>query len=108
MKATMENNQCQVKVQADFSHSLEVMNWLKQGDSLACLLFNLALEKVIRDSGFQRGAKLFCKSIYLLAFADHIIGRSEEEIGKSFMALKINEGKAKYVIVKGNKWANYG
>jgi len=48
----MENSQCQVKVQAELSHSLEVMNWLRQGDSLACLLFNLALEKLIRDSGF--------------------------------------------------------
>ena len=70
--------------------------------------FNLALEKVIRDSGFQRGATLFYKSIYLLAFADHIIGRSEEEIRKSFIALKIKEGKTKYVIVKGNKLTNYG
>jgi hypothetical protein len=33
VKATMENNQCQVKVQANLSDSLEVMNWLRQGDS---------------------------------------------------------------------------
>jgi len=48
----MENSQRQVKVQAELSHPLEVMNWLRQGDSLAYLLFNLAMEKFIRDSGF--------------------------------------------------------
>jgi len=34
--------------------------------------------------------------------------RSEEYIWKSFIALKITEGKTKYVIVKGNKLADYG
>jgi sorting nexin-29 len=63
VKATMENSQCQVKVHSELSRPLEVMNWLRQGDSLACLLFNLALEKLIRDSGFQKGATLFYKSI---------------------------------------------
>jgi hypothetical protein len=90
------------------------MHWLGQGDSLSCLLFNLAPEKVIRDSGFQTRGTIFYKSILLLTFADDIdiIGRSEEDIRKSFIALKtvadalvlkISEGKTKYVIVKGNK-----
>jgi hypothetical protein len=66
------------------------MNGLRQDDSLACLLFNIALEKVIRDSGIQTRGTIFCKSMQILAFADDIdiIGRSEDDIKKSFMALK--------------------
>jgi hypothetical protein len=66
VKATTENSQCQVKVQAELSYPLEVMNWLRQVDSLARLLFNLALEKVIIDSGFQTGPHYFmCPYCYL-------------------------------------------
>jgi hypothetical protein len=102
----MENSQCQVKVQAELSYPLEVRNWLRQVDSLACLLFNLALEKVIIDSGFQTGATLFYVSILLLTFADHITGRLKEDIREFFISLKVNEEKTKNVIVKGNKLAN--
>jgi sorting nexin-29 len=49
VKATMENSQCQVKIQADMSDPLITTSGLRQGDSLACLLFNIALEKVIID-----------------------------------------------------------
>jgi hypothetical protein len=45
-------------------------------------------------------------SILLLTFADQIIGRLEEDIREFFIALKVNEGKTKNVIVKGNKLAN--
>ena len=45
VKATMNNTQCRVKIQNRFSEPINVKN----GDALACLLFNIALEKVIRD-----------------------------------------------------------
>ena len=43
---------------------------LRQGDSLACLLFNLALEKVVRNAGMQTSGTIFYKSVQLLAYAD--------------------------------------
>jgi sorting nexin-29 len=46
--ATMNNTQCRVKIQI-FSEPINVKNGVRQGDALACLLFNIALEKVIRD-----------------------------------------------------------
>jgi hypothetical protein len=114
MKATIENSQCQVKVQSELLDPVRVMNGLRQGDLLACLLFSIALEKVIRDSGIQTRGTIFYKSMQILASADDIdiIGRSEDDIKKSCMTLKtaadamglrVNEEKTKYMIVNGRK-----
>ena len=46
----MNNTQCQVKIQNRLSEPINVKNRVQQGDALACLLFNTALEKVIRDT----------------------------------------------------------
>jgi hypothetical protein len=90
VQATMKNRQCQVKIQADLSDPLITMSGLRQGDSLACLLFSIALEKVFRDARIQTRGTIFYKSIKLLAYADDtdIIGRSEHDIKKTFTALK--------------------
>jgi sorting nexin-29 len=87
---------------------------LRQGDSLACLLFNIALEKLIRDSGIQTRGTIFYKSIQILAYVDDIdtIGRSESDIKKAcialiiaadIMGLRVNEEKTKYMVVKNDK-----
>ncbi|KAJ4433869.1 hypothetical protein ANN_16182 [Periplaneta americana] len=47
VNATMKNSQCYIKIQNDITEPLETKNGLKQRDSLACLLFNLVLEKVV-------------------------------------------------------------
>jgi sorting nexin-29 len=59
VKATMENSQCHVRVQSELLDLLRGMNGLRQGDSLVCLLFNIALEKGIRDSGIQIRGTIF-------------------------------------------------
>ncbi|GFS78389.1 reverse transcriptase domain-containing protein [Trichonephila clavipes] len=65
---------------------------LRQGDLLACLLFNLVLEKYIRDSGLDRSGTLWNRSLQLLAYADDIdiIGRSEKAMKEAFQALEIS------------------
>jgi sorting nexin-29 len=50
VKATMNNTQCRFKIQNRFSEPINVKNSIRQEDALACLLFNIALEKVIRDT----------------------------------------------------------
>jgi len=45
---------------------------MKQGDALACFLFSIALEKVIRDSGIQARGTIFFKTVQILACADDI------------------------------------
>ena len=46
VRATMENSSSSTRLQNSFSDPLEVTNGLRQGDALACLLFNTALQKV--------------------------------------------------------------
>ncbi|GFW80915.1 putative endonuclease-reverse transcriptase [Trichonephila clavipes] len=58
-----------VKMQNDLSDPLEIKNSVLQGDVLACLLFNIILEKVARDSNMK--GNTFDKSIQF-AFADDI------------------------------------
>jgi sorting nexin-29 len=102
-KMTMKTVQCSIKIQNDISEQLETNKGLWQGDTLACLLFNVVLEKVMRDT-------IYKKSIQVLAYADdiNIIGcymrdttevftkseRPAEEFG-----LQVNESKTKCMVV---------
>jgi sorting nexin-29 len=66
-RMTMENTKCQVRIQSDLSDPITTKKGIRQGDSLACLLFNLALEKVVRNAGIQTNRTILYKSVYLLA-----------------------------------------
>ena len=52
-KATKDKTQCRVKMQNRLSEPINVKNGFRQGDALACLLFNITLEKVIRDAAVE-------------------------------------------------------
>jgi hypothetical protein len=53
-------------------------NGVHQGHSQACLLFNTALQKVVRAAGINTRGTIFYKSVQILAFVDDIdiIGRT--------------------------------
>jgi len=59
------------------------------------LLFNLALEKVVRNAGIQRSGTIFYKSVQLLAYADDIdiIARSRTTLKKAFLSLERAAGE---------------
>jgi hypothetical protein len=59
----MENTKSQVRIQPDLSDPITAKKGLRQGDSLACLLFNLALEELVRDAGIQTNGTIFYKSV---------------------------------------------
>ena len=65
------------------------MNGLRQGDVLACLLSNLALEKVIQDSGIQTRRTTFYKPVQLLAYANDLdlIFRAVADVMEAFLSL---------------------
>jgi sorting nexin-29 len=116
-RMTMEHTKSQVRIQSDLSDPITTKKGLRQGDSLACLLFNLALEKVIRNAGIQTNGTIFYKSVQLLAYADDIdiIARSQAALKEAFisleraageMGLKINEEKTKYLTTGVNKNKN--
>jgi hypothetical protein len=106
--ATMENSSSSIRLQNSFSDTLEVTNGLGQGDALACLHFNIALQKVIIDSHIQTNGHIFTKSVQIIAYADDVvlIARSYRDLIEGFhslesvavwIGLKINQNKTKYM-----------
>lgn len=73
-KLTMKTVTCCVKVQAEMSHKRQTTSGVRQGDALTCLLFNIALEKAVRECKIQANQ--------LLAYADdsEIVGNSIHRI----------------------------
>jgi hypothetical protein len=52
-RATLTLVNCRVKIHNNLSESFGTSMGLKHGDALSRILFNLALEKVVRDSGIK-------------------------------------------------------
>jgi len=59
VNTTMTNVQCSVQIQSHLSDPISTTCGVRQGDELACLLFNIALEKVIWVSGIQTRGTIF-------------------------------------------------
>jgi sorting nexin-29 len=83
-RATLKHVKCRVKMQNNLS---EPFGTLRQGDTLLCILFNLALEKMIRDSGIETKGTVYNKTIQILAYADDIV-LVERNIGVLKEAIK--------------------
>jgi sorting nexin-29 len=105
----MEGTTAKVKIQNELSESFHRRNGLRQGDALACILFNIALEKIIREANINQRGNIFYKSVQILAYADNIdiISRSPKSLQEAtitldeaarMMGLEINEAKPKYMI----------
>ena len=62
VKTTMTNVQCSVQTQSHLSEPISTTCGVRQGDALACLLFNIVLEKGIWDSGIQTRGTIFSKT----------------------------------------------
>jgi hypothetical protein len=109
-QATMEGTTAKVKVQNELSGSFHLRNWLRQGDALACILFNIALEKIIHDANINQLDNIFYKSAHIvLEYADDIgissrCPKSLQEATVALdraarrMGLEINQAKTKYMI----------
>jgi sorting nexin-29 len=108
-QAMMEGTTAKVKVQNELSESFHIQNGLRQGDALACILFNIALEKTIRDANIYQRGNIFYKSVQILANADDIdiISRFLKSLQEATIALdraarkmglEINQARTKYMI----------
>ena len=105
----MEGTTANVKIQNELSGSFHIRNALRQGDALACILFNIALEKIIREANINQSGNIFYKSVQILTYADStgIISRSLKSLQEAttaldsaarMMGLEINQAKTKYMI----------
>jgi len=109
IKACNTNIMCKVKFGNGTSDSFEVSTGLKQGDALSPVLFNLALEKMIRSMPIRQGIELLSNST-LLAYADNIfiIGSTRQDVAIKTndllkaakpMGLEVNQDKTKYFVM---------
>jgi len=67
VKMIMSDMQNQIKIYSNLSPSFIIDKGVTQGDTLTCLLFNIALQYAIRKSGIQTRGTIFYKLIQLTA-----------------------------------------
>jgi hypothetical protein len=87
---------------------------LRQGDALSTQLFNVILEKAIRNIEINQGGSIYNRTLQYLAYADYVnlVSRSALLLNENFKQLEaesknasltINESKTKYMINSRNK-----
>jgi len=76
---TLTNTNSEVKTQGKLSPSFETTIGPRQGDSLSTLLFNLCVEKIIRNVTIDPSGTIFNRKRQCLAYADDVVilGRTE-------------------------------
>lgn len=96
-----------VKMLNNLSEPFGTSRDLKQGDTLSCILFNVALEKVVRDLSI---GTIYNETIQILAYAGDIVlvGRAKSVLKEAIInlsktvkeiGLTINLQEAKYLEV---------
>jgi len=109
IKICNSNTLCKVRWQGELSPHFEVKSGLKRGDALSPILFNLVLEKVVRDVEENRLMEIN-GDMTMLAYADDVVvlGNSRQEVAHTVekliassrnMGLLINETKTKYMFM---------
>ncbi|XP_065081445.1 uncharacterized protein LOC135704008 [Ochlerotatus camptorhynchus] len=110
----MDGVQCCVKISGALSDSFENHKGLQQGNGHFCLLFNIALEGVMKRAGFNMRGTIFNKSSKFICFADDldIVGRTFQAVAEQYtrlkreaekVGLKVNTSKTKYLLAGGTE-----
>ncbi|KAL4152688.1 hypothetical protein QTP88_000521 [Uroleucon formosanum] len=113
IKLCMNKTRCKVRFNQHISDEFEVKTGLRQGDALSPILFNIALEMVVRKTQKKYGGVNLeenRRQCGVLAYADDIIilgsdsqevkaGTKELIINSKDIGLQINEGKTKYMVI---------
>lgn len=94
-RMTMASALCRVKIEKHYSLDFNTSAGLRQGDGLACTLFNIALEKIIRDSGVTTTGNIYNRSVQILGYADDvdIVGRTIVDVKEAFINIEVNAGR---------------
>ena len=85
-----------IKIDGILSECFEINTGLKQGDALSSLLFNIALEKVIRDTKARHQILTPRGTSLVIAYADDIdiIGHDYSSVEGIFKILEYKAKKA--------------
>ena len=114
VKMTLMSTNNKVKIQGTLSPSFETTVGLRRGDSLSTLLFNLCMEKIIRNVRINPGGTILNRTRQCLAYADDVVilGRSERYLTETLeemiavahqIGLQMNDTKTKYMINRQDK-----
>jgi hypothetical protein len=68
VKMTLSNTAARVKVQNELSERSDINSGLRQGDLISSQLFNLCLEKMIRNIDINPGGTIFNRTLQVLAY----------------------------------------
>jgi hypothetical protein len=90
VRATMMDTEVQVKIQAQLTDAFKIRQGLKQGDGLAPLLFNLALENAIRKLSVNVKGTLKYHTTQIVGYANDIclLSRNIKAIKETYQELK--------------------
>jgi hypothetical protein len=116
VRVTMRNTEYQIRIQSTLSESLLIKK-SPSGRYPSILLFNVALEKVIRDVKINTRGNIFYKSVQIFACADDIdiVGQSQAAMKEAFISLEkvakemnlhVNQEKTKYMPVTKKDYAH--
>lgn len=85
---------CLVKIQNITLRSFETKVGVRQGDMLACFMFNTDFEKMTRNGELDNIGTIFNKSVHVLAKADevHLIIRPVRTTKEAFTTLEAEMG----------------
>jgi hypothetical protein len=106
---TLENMHNTVKIQGKLSPNFEMVVGLRQVDSLSILLFNLCMEKIIRNVKTIPGGAIFNRTRQFLAYADDVVilGQTDRYISETVEDMAVvatqigrsmNNAKTKYMV----------
>jgi hypothetical protein len=111
---TLTETEYVFKIEGNFSRKFSEQKGLKEGDSLSAMLFNMCLEKVVRNIQMNPGRTVLNRTLQLLAYADKkaLIGRNNRSIDEAMiqllkpleeLGLQISTGKTKCMITSRGK-----
>jgi thymidine kinase len=106
---TLENTCNKVKIQGKLSPNFEMVVGLRQGDSLSTLLFNLCMEKIIKNVKTNPRGTIFNTTKQCLAYADDAVNLGHSvtyisetledlEVVETQIGLSMNSAKTKYMV----------
>lgn len=79
IKLSIEHTNIKVKIEHSTSDGVHVTIRLRQGNALSSIVFNIALEKIIREIGIgTKSVRLEETIIGLLAYVDNIVLMAEK------------------------------
>jgi len=104
VKTTMTNMQYSVWSQLE---PISTTCGVRQGDTLACLLFNTGLKKVIQDSGIQTRGTIFFKTVQIFTYANDIDLMTHTTLGLNEAFLNLEKSARNMGLVINQKTVVY-